>query len=208
MPIKTPEVNNLIVPSKKLANAIAGEWRAHKVISNIQNMPLTRFCFTVIDKIQTNRSKINKQILEWINFELLCYRASNPKDLIELQNDRWERHLNWLALIHNVKLISTSSLNQNIQSKRSLIELKKIIVQFDDFSLVALMELYSIYGSLVLGLRVLSGSLNWDIAFEDSLLETTWQNLSWGSDPELKTQKDSLYKEMIIVKTYMNLLKK
>ena len=43
-----------------------------------------------------------------------------------------------------------------------------IKVQYDDFSLVALMELYNIYGSLVLAIRVLSGSVTWDIAFEDS----------------------------------------
>ena len=123
-----------------------------------------------------------------------------------MQNDRWQNHLDWLALNHNVKLASTFNFIKVRQSKESLTKLKELIVRYDDFSLVALMELYSIFGSLILGLRVLAGSVKWDIAFEDSQLETTWQQLSWGNDSELKNRKDSLFKEMMVVKTYINLL--
>src|SRR3954470_21680643 len=59
-PMRTPAKTVLVVPTEKLAGAIAGEWRAvpEKAEINATHLPLTRLAATGLDRVTGQRAQV------------------------------------------------------------------------------------------------------------------------------------------------------
>ena len=70
------------------------------------------------------------------------------------------------------------------QPAASLAALRDAVAAHDAFGLVALQELVTLSGSLLLGLAVARGALAAEAAWELSRIDETWQAEQWGRDAE------------------------
>ncbi len=74
-PIKTPAGHALAMPSRALADAIAGEWNAQGDEILPASLPFTRLANSAIDGVAGREGEVVEDILNYAGSDLLCYRA-------------------------------------------------------------------------------------------------------------------------------------
>jgi len=195
-PVKTPSGNGLVLPSEKLALAIAAEWRGQGEEIVPTSMPLLRLANTVIDGVAANRDQVIGAILRFGENDLICYRAHQPPELAERQKAGWDPLLDWVAKKHGARMTVAQGLTHIDQPPDSLAALRRALGDFDAFTLGALHVIASITGSTVLALAVADGFVPGARAFELSRIDEVYQAEKWGEDAEAARRVTALAHEM------------
>ena len=183
-PVRTPAKTPLVVPSLALAQAIAAEWDAQQGMVRPATMPFTRMANSALDKVAPQQAVVVAEVARFGATDLLCYRATGPIDLVALQAADWDPLLDWAAEALQAPLNVTTGIVPVDQPGPSLARLTDAVAAHSPFGLVALHDLTSIAGSLVLGLAVVSGRLTPAQAFDLSRIDEDWQARQWGQDEE------------------------
>jgi chaperone required for assembly of F1-ATPase len=195
-PVKTPGGNALLLPTEKLASAIAEEWRGQGEEIVATTMPLLRLANTVIDGIAANREGVIGAILRFGENDLLCYRAHQPPELVARQKAGWEPLLDWAARRHGARMAVAEGLSHVDQPPEALGALHRALDQFDAFTLGGLHVIASITGSTVLALAVADGVISGVRAFELSRIDEIYQAEKWGEDGEAAKRAMALAHEL------------
>ena len=182
--VKTPAGSELGVPSRSLAEAMASEWGAQGEFVDPGSMPLCKLSATVIDRINKKRDEVIGITLKIAETDLLCYRATEPPALVELQNMAWQPELNWAKEKLGAELKITSGILPIIQPESSLLVLQNLLFALDDYELMGVTNAAAAAGSLVLSLSLFYRRMNADTMFEKSILEESYQMEKWGLDEE------------------------
>ena len=85
----------LVLPTKRLAEAIAAEWTAQGERIDPSTMPLTRIANTAIDAVADDMDEVAADIVPSPASDLLCYRATGPEGLVARQSALWDPVLAW-----------------------------------------------------------------------------------------------------------------
>ena len=194
--VKTPGRNALILPSEKLAQAIAEEWRGQGDEVIATTMPLLRLANTVIDGVVANRDEVIGAILRFGENDLLCYRAHQPPELAARQTVGWDPILDWVAERHGAVMRVAGGLTHVDQPPQALAALRQALQGFDPFTLGGLHVIASVTGSTVLALAVADGFLSGARAFELSRIDETYQAEKWGEDAEAAKRTAALAHEL------------
>ena len=88
--LKTPLKRELILPNLNLAQEIVKEWDQDLKNINTESMIFYGLITTSLDKIIDNKNLYINDILDYIDTDLICYRAEHPKELVELQKNKWD----------------------------------------------------------------------------------------------------------------------
>ena len=195
-PVKTPGHNGLVLPTRALAEAIAGEWRAQDGEIVPTTMPLLRLANTVIDGIALNREDVIGAILRFGENDLLCYRAEQPRELAALQARNWDPLLAWAARRYGVTFQTTAGFTHIDQPADTLAVLRAAVRGYDAFALAALHVVASIAGSLVLALALAEGETTPARLFELARLDEDYQAGKWGQDTEAQVRATALAREL------------
>lgn len=182
--VRTPAKAVLIVPTKAYAEAVAAEWDAQLEEVDPATMPVTRSANAAIDKLSIQREEVIDMLAAYGETDLLCYRATEPQELVLRQAEKWDPILAWANAQFGVALRPISGVMFAQQPGESLPRLRAEIATFDSFSLAAFHDLVALSGSLVLALAVTSGQLDADTAWSLSRLDEDWQAEQWGIDEE------------------------
>ena len=182
--VRTPAKAALSVPTRAYAEAVAAEWDAQLEEVDPATMPVTRSANAAIDKLSIQREEVIDMLAAYGETDLLCYRATDPQELVLRQAERWDPVLAWANARYGVALRPISGVMFAQQPVDSLPRLREEIAKFDSFSLAAFHDLVALSGSLVLGLAVTSGQLAADTAWSLSRLDEDWQAEQWGVDDE------------------------
>ena len=94
-PLRSPEKNTLLLPNAFLGEAVAEEWRTQEKDISPPTMPFTKLAFTAADRVAPNRDAVIEQISAFANSDVICYRASEPDDLVKRQKESWDPILDW-----------------------------------------------------------------------------------------------------------------
>lgn len=183
-PLRTPGKLPLLLPTEALARAIAEEWDAQSDIIDPQSMPLTRAANSAIEKVGPQFDAVADMLGAYGGTDLLCYRATEPQDLITQQARGWDPLVDWSASDLRAPLRTTQGVIPVAQDPEALRQLRARLDRLDPFALTALHDLVTLPGSLVLGLAVLEGKLTADEAFDLSRLDEEFQAGRWGRDEE------------------------
>jgi chaperone required for assembly of F1-ATPase len=194
-PIKTPLRKNLSLPTRALADAIAGEWAGQGDEIDLLAMPLNRLANTVIDRGERDRERIIDDVLKYANGDLLCYRAEES-DLAERQRAAWDPILEWLKKKHHAPLEVTTGMAHIAQPAQSVLALGQAVKTHDAWALTALHSAVDTTGSLILALALLDGRLNAAEAFALSHLDETFQAEKWGEDEAAAKRARRLAREL------------
>lgn len=182
--LKSPAKRALVMPTRALAEAVAGEWAAQKTHILPDTMPLTALMTTATDRVGPERAAVAVQIAAYGASDLVCYRADSPAGLIAAQEAAWDPLIAWIRDIHAAPLATTAGIVAVEQPAASLQAIERAVAALDDLTLTALSVVTAAAGSVVIGLALVEGHLDADAAFDAAHVDETHQAAFWGSDRE------------------------
>jgi chaperone required for assembly of F1-ATPase len=147
-------------------------------------MPFMKFTSTAIDRIRARRDDVTAQISAYAQTDLICYRAEQPRDLVQLQEETWQPLLDWCNEHHGASLRATKGVIPIDQDSASLAAVGRAVCEHDDFALSALHGLTTTSGSLVIGLAITAGHLNAAAAVDAAHIDESYQAQKWGYDKD------------------------
>ena len=181
--LKTPGKKAFRVPSFALAQEVAKEWDAQTDKIEPSKMPLTRLLNVALEQTPSRRPDLIEEARRYTSTDLLCYRAPEPRILVERQSDGWDEWLAW-AKSQGVDLISTQSLIAIVQPESAYEAVTAYAEGLDDIKLTLFLHLIAIFGSVILAMAVMEKRLSAESAFDLSRLDVAYQNELWGEDEE------------------------
>jgi chaperone required for assembly of F1-ATPase len=198
--LKTPGKLSLVMDTRMRAQAVAGEWDAQKDEIIPQTMPCTRLMNVACELTPQNRPKMVDEFVSYTGNDLLCFRVDDPRDLAEIQAQKWQPVLDWVNSSHGVTLVTTNGIHTQSQPVSSLDKVREIAQKLSDTDLTLLLHFTACYGSAILALAVREKHLTVAHAFDLSRLEETYQNKTWGEDELAVQRTEDLARELEALK--------
>ena len=199
-PVKTPARRALTAPTAPLAQAIADEWNAQSAQIDPARMPLTRLANAVIDAVADAPKPVADEVAQYLDSDLLCYRAQAPPGLVERQAQHWDPLLAWAheALGARLKLVQgvvhVAQPGEAIAAARAKIPADANNVK-DIWRLGAVSLITTLTGSALLALALAQGALEPDAAWAAAHVDEDWQMSQWGRDDAALERRAYRYAE-------------
>jgi len=194
--LKTPLKRELVLPNLNLAQEIVKEWDQDSKNINADLMIFYGLISTSLDKIIDNKNVYINDILDYIDTDLICYRAENPKELVELQKNKWDPIILLLEKYIGTKVQVFQGVLPKKQHTTVHYRLNNLINRFDIFEISALHRITNITGSIFLSLSVLKKDISKNEMFELSFLDELWQAENWGFDEETSQKRKEISIEL------------
>lgn len=205
--LRSPGRNPLALPTRALAEAIAGEWDAQGEKVDPATMAMMGFAATVTDRITPQRDHVVGEIAGFGGSDLLCFLAEGPSELVARQAERWTP---WRAHVERrlgIALSVTSGIMPVRQPIEALAAFRDAVEATDDWRLAPLHTVTSITGSLILALAFIEDALAAEAAFELSQIDEAFQAEKWGLDREAELRRRNLLADMLAAEKFKGLLK-
>jgi chaperone required for assembly of F1-ATPase len=202
-PILTPSKHKLVAPTRQLAEALAQEWREQGDNIVPATMHLTKLANTAIDSAR--RDDVINQLTNFARNDLLCYRASEPAELVRRQQTAWDPLLDWAHETYGARLETTHGVNHIAQDEAAIAALNRTLRNHDAWTLTGLHAATTITDSLILALAVLENRLSHTEAFAASRIDEAFQAEKWGLDAEAEARTRRLSAELETAALFMAL---
>jgi len=203
--VNTPAGATLVVRPRALAEAIAAEWSAQGERVLPQTMPLMQFAATAFDRVAPSRAAVIEQLVSYGETDLLCYRASEPAELVDRQIAMWQPLLDWAALRFGVELTVIAGLMPQPQPAGALAALRAALAPTDALGLTGLLAVAGAAGSLVLALALQDRRLSAEEVWALSQLDETFQIERWGEDDEAAARRAALRVDLVAAGRFLAL---
>ena len=204
-PVRTPGKRTLVVPNRALADAIADEWRGQGDTVEPSEMPLTRYANSAADGVTLRRAEVIDEVARYGASDLICYRATDPPELVERQSVGWQPLVDWMASDFGIRLEIVSGVLPVAQSQATVDAFHVAVSAFDDFPLTGLHAAAAACGSLVIALALARGRLDAEAAWSLSQLDETYQIERWGEDAEAADRRARLLADIEAASRFMAL---
>ena len=194
--VRTPARADLCVASKVLAEALQREWNAQKDHINPLAMPMTKRANTTLDRVYGNEEELVKEIIEYAGADLLCYRAGDPEDLVELQCAQWDPVLEWISEDLGVEFLAEKGISHFAQPRQSLDQVRSVFAIKSFYELTPLYSITTLTGSALLTLAHAHGFLSANELWTAANVDEDWQISKWGGDDEAVKRRKARRAEM------------
>jgi chaperone required for assembly of F1-ATPase len=205
-PIKTPAKGELVTPTRALAEAIAQEWREQGAEIKPATMLLTKLANTAIDRAEPLRQEILRELSEYAQSDLLCYRAAEPIELRRRQQLGWDPLFDWASKTFGARLTTTHGVGHIDQDGATVAALERHLRAQDRWRLTALHSATMLTGSLILALALAQGRVSAAQAFELSTIDEAFQAENWGPDHEAQRRAQQHAAELAAAALFLSLL--
>lgn len=202
-PLKTPAGAAFVVPSRKLAEAIAEEWNAAG--AKAVHAPLLKLARTAIDRVAPATPETVAELLRYANTDLLCYRAEPGSELAARQAAAWDPFLAWAEKALAIHFAVTSGVMPLMQAKEAEEGLARILAKENVFVLTALHVMAALMGSIVLGLALRHKRCDVGGAWAAATVDETFQCERWGVDPEAENRSKLMQKALAEAERFLRL---
>lgn len=204
--VKTPARADLAVPTRALAEAMAGEWREAGEEIDPRVMPLTGLANAAIDRVEPDREEFAAGLAKYGEADLFCYRAESPVILAERQEREWGPLLAWARRRYDVDFCVTAGTIHVPQPQATVERLAHAVAALDPFRLAGLWPLVTIGGSLVAALAVAEGAVTADEAWDAVSVDERWQIEQWGADAEAEAALANRRRDFLAAARFLELL--
>ncbi|MEC8674150.1 MAG: ATP12 family protein [Pseudomonadota bacterium] len=205
--VKTPAGTPAFLPSRALAEAVAGEWDAQGEEIDAGSMPVFSLAVTVIDRVTPQRAAILDELTAYGGNDLICYQDGEDAELAARQAEGWGPWLDWARSDLGAPLQVARSIMPVMQPQASLDALAAAAAAHDDWELGMLYRATTLGGSLVLGLAMLRGRMDSEGLFTTAFLDELWQAEKWGSDWEAEDRRAMIRGELDQAHRFLGLLR-
>lgn len=175
--VRTPGRMTLLLPTARLADAVADEWRAVGDEIKPLEMKLTGLANAAIE-----RAPSADMLAVYGETDLLCYRAETPPELAAREAETWDPLLDWARKRFDIAFHVTAGIVHVSQPPETVYRLGAAAAAYNDFRRTALSPLVTIGGSLVVALMLAEGAITPNDAFDACHLDELWQAELWGED--------------------------
>lgn len=203
--LKTPGKMAFVLPTEPLAEAVAKEWDAQTDKIDPAKMLLTRLLNVALEQTPSRRPDLLEEAKRYTSTDLLCYRAPEPRILVERQSESWDEWLAW-AKSKGVDLVSTQSLIAIVQPDSTYEAVASYAESLENIRLTLFLHFTAIFGSVVLAMAVMEKKLSAGEAFDLSRLDVTYQNELWGEDEEAAEIAKELREETVHLGTVLEMM--
>jgi chaperone required for assembly of F1-ATPase len=163
---------------------VAAEWDAQGDEIAPLSMVLTRSANAAIDKVVHQHAEVADMLAAYGGTDLLCYRATEPQELVQRQNELWNPVLDWAEGALGARLVTAAGVMFIAQAEDHLEALRAPIHAMSAFEVAAFHDLVSLSGSLILGYAAVHDMCPVEDIWQLSRLDETWQIEQWGVDDE------------------------
>jgi chaperone required for assembly of F1-ATPase len=205
--LRTPGGARVLLPTRALAELVAGDWAAQDQLVELAQMHAARLANTAIDSIPQTREATADQVAAYAGSDLLLYFAEEPQGLVQRQAERWGPLLERAEAEAKLAFARASGIIHQSQPQATLDEVRGIALRLDDFGLAGLAFGAALFGSAVLAIALLRGWIEAEQAFELSRLDEAWQEERWGVDEEAAERTEWLRGEALMLGRWFAALK-
>ncbi len=191
--LTTPAGHAFIVPTRGLAVKICAEWNAQAQDIAPETMPATRSANSAIDGIAFNRDEVRAMLGDYGRADLLYYRATSPKALIDRQALAWDPILRWAGTRFDTVFQTTQGVMFIDQPEAGVARLRAELCRLNDFQLAGVHDLITISGSLILAIALIERQIDVAQAWQTARIDEVWQAELWGEDEEAVRVSDLRY---------------
>jgi chaperone required for assembly of F1-ATPase len=199
---RTPAGGGLILPTRRLAEAIAAEWATQPETIDIAAMPLTRLAFTALDRAASAHEAMVLSLARSAEADALCYFAEAPQDLHARQDAQWSPVLDWAAQALGLNFVRTTGILHAPQPVETVARVADLARPLDRFGLTGLAFAAALFQSVVLALAVERQRLGGLEALELSRLDEAYQEERWGVDDEAAARTAGLRRDALAVEDW------
>jgi chaperone required for assembly of F1-ATPase len=178
--VKTQGGRPQIVPTRAIADLLAGEWAAQGEEIDPAGLPFRDFADYAIDHVRQDRAEAVTALLAYAETDTLCYRADPGDPLHHRQHDLWEPLLVAAEARHGVRFARASGIVHRPQPPATLLTLRDGLEGENAFTLAALRSLASLAASLTVALAALDPDADAASLFAAANAEEDWQAEQWG----------------------------
>jgi chaperone required for assembly of F1-ATPase len=204
--VKTPARAALVVPTRALGEAMAGEWAGQGETIDPRQMWLTKLANTAIDRVAPRRDPVIDEILSFAGTDLVSYRAEHPDALVQRQTAHWQPLIDWAASAFGARLKVTTGVVPIAQDEAALAALREAVGAADAFELAALHNAVSLSGSALIGLALLHRRLDPLQAFAAAHVDEAWQAELCGEDEDEAARLELRKAELLDTARFLSLL--
>jgi chaperone required for assembly of F1-ATPase len=179
-PVKTQGGRPQIVPTRALADLLAGEWAAQGDKLDPGTFVLRDYADYAIDQVRLDRAGAIDALLPYAETDTLCYRADPDEPLYRVQLGLWEPLLTAAEARHGVRFERASGIVHRPQPPETLAALRAVLEAQDDFTLAPLRSLASLAASLMVALAALEPGADPAALYAAANAEEDWQAEQWG----------------------------
>ncbi|CAN5313073.1 ATPase [soil metagenome] len=182
--VKTPARAPLAVPNAALAAAIVAEWMAQGERIDPATMPMAGFANASIDRVLPDVPGFAQTIAAFSASDLLCYRASEPAELLAEQAAHWDPLLDWARDHYGAAFAITHGIMPIDQPGATVERLSAAVDALDPWLLSAFSTIVSITGSLIGALALMEDACTPEALWAAARIDEDWQARQWGQDAE------------------------
>ena len=205
-PVRTPKRAMLILPNDKLARAVAAEWAGQGDELDARSMTATGLANAAIDIITPDPVGFGAGIAAYGESDVLCYRATEPPELVAKQDVAWDPMIEWARRRFDVRFLLVSGIMHMPQPASTVERLAREVAKLSPYQLAALSPLVTISGSLVTGLALIERSISPERAFDACHVDEIWQSEKWGEDRFATQTRDAHRAEFMAAAAFLRLL--
>lgn len=190
-PVMTPTKLPLRLPTRQAAEAVAGEWAEQGEHLNPASMILTKLANTAIDRVAEHRAAIEREILDYANSDLVCYRADRPPQLVEMQVRAWDPIVDWARTELDAPFEVTDGIMHRPQPEAALSAFGQAVSGLTDFELAAFHSLMTLTGSALTAMMLARQALTPEAAWTAAHVDEDYQIEHWGQDDEARARREA-----------------
>lgn len=208
-PVRIPSGGHLTAPTQKLADAIAAEWIAQKETIDPEAMPLTQITTTATGGM--DRATIEKNVLAYLNTDLICYRAESPEEMAARQAKAWDQWIGWFERQSGTRLATTTGLAALTQKQEAHNYAVSRIRAMNDLEFTAMQIATATSGSLVLALAFMAGDASTDDVFAAAQVEELYRSelyneSFYGQAPHQEKIQNAMKRDLNALRVFLDSL--
>jgi chaperone required for assembly of F1-ATPase len=203
--VKTPLKSPLQLPTRALAEAVAAEWAEQGAEIKPSTMILTKLANTAIDRVRTDRARIEAEVLDFANSDLVCYRADRPPELVQRHVKHWEPVIDWARMSLDAPFEVTQGIVHKAQPREAITAHALALKDLNDFELAAYHSIMTLTGSALIAMMLARHATTPEAAWTAAHVDEDYQIDQWGQDAEAQTRREVRHAEFMACCKFLEL---
>ncbi|MEP3420541.1 MAG: ATP12 family protein [Erythrobacter sp.] len=189
--LKTVKGTAQIVPTQRLATALAQEWEDQSEELDPATFPIRDMVDYAIDVVGVDTAAAAGKIVAYGDTDTLLYRADPDEPLYPRQIDVWEPIVADFEAREGVEMTRVSGVIHRPQNDAALAHLRERLGAQSPFALAGIELMTSLAASLIVGLTASETDDEAEAMalWQAASLEEEWQADLWGRDPEAEERR-------------------
>lgn len=208
-PIKTPsKQSDMLVPTKKLADQVALEWEKVDGDINFDHLPFTKLINTASEYVEPKQKDIEKEILNYLETDLLLYHTSEPEELAIRQKKDWGEPLTWFVNKASIDLKVRTDLGVTTLSDQDKFKARDIMRDMSLYQFTAFQSAVALTGSFILGYGLILKKYTSEHIFslcrlEEIFFKELYKLDNHGPDPIQEKTEQDLISDLQVLESFL-----